>query len=113
MKPIPDNHRIFEHALITEISEEEYNIFIEAINKHEQIIIEDDEENEEPTPIIPEEPDISLEFIRSSKLQEMSYTCRTTIEAGFDLELRGETHHFSLDTQDQLNLISLSAMAQT
>jgi hypothetical protein len=43
----------------------------------------------------------------------MSYACRTTIEAGFDLELRGETKHFSLDTQDQLNLISLSAMAQT
>ena len=43
----------------------------------------------------------------------MSYTCRTTIENGFDIELRNETHHFSLDTQDQLNLISLSAMAQT
>jgi len=43
----------------------------------------------------------------------MSATCRNTIEHGFDLELRGEVHHFSLDTQDQLNLISLSAMAQT
>jgi len=34
------------------------------------------------------------------KLKEMSATCRRVIEAGFDLELRGETHHFSLDTQD-------------
>ena len=43
----------------------------------------------------------------------MSYLCRKVIEAGFDLELRGEIHHFSLSTQDQLNLISLSGMAQT
>ena len=39
--------------------------------------------------------------------------CRNTIEAGFDLELRGETKHFSLATQDQLNLMSLNVMAQT
>jgi len=43
----------------------------------------------------------------------MSNTCRHTIETGFDLELRNQNHHFSLVTQDQLNLISLSAMAQT
>ena len=35
----------------------------------------------------------------------MSAICRETIENGFDLELRGEEHHFSLDTQDQLNLM--------
>ena len=114
MKPIPDNHRVFQHALITQISEEEYNIFIDAINRQEEIIIEDDTEDEEPIQPIPtEDPDIALEYIRTAKLQEMSYTCRTTIENGFDIELRNETHHFSLDTQDQLNLISLSAMAQT
>ena len=43
----------------------------------------------------------------------MSNMCRTTIEAGFDLILRGETHHFSLTTQDQLNLMSLNLTAQT
>jgi hypothetical protein len=41
----------------------------------------------------------------------MSYICRTTIESGIDLEMRGEIKHFSLTTQDQLNLMSLSAMA--
>ena len=35
------------------------------------------------------------------------------IESGFDLDLRGETHHFSLTTQDQLNLMNLSTMIQT
>jgi len=51
--------------------------------------------------------------MKESKINEMSRICRQTIEAGFDLELRGETRHFSLSTQDQLNLISLSTMAQT
>jgi hypothetical protein len=54
-----------------------------------------------------------LEFIRSSKLNEMSHTCRTTIESGIDLEIRGEIKHFSLTTQDQLNLMSAQTMAQT
>jgi len=44
----------------------------------------------------------------------MSMTCRHIIEAGFDIELSDrEVHHFSLDTQDQLNLITLSALAET
>jgi len=41
----------------------------------------------------------------------MSYTCNKIIERGFDIELQGETHHFSLTVQDQLNLITLSSMA--
>ena len=57
--------------------------------------------------------EVSLDFIRSSKIQEMSAACRSTIENGFDLELRGQQLHFSLDTQDQLNLMSLGVMAQT
>jgi hypothetical protein len=51
--------------------------------------------------------------MRDTKINQMSKACRTTIESGFDLDLRGETHHFSLTTQDQLNLMSLSAIAQT
>lgn len=95
-----------------EIDKEEYEIYNYAIENNEII------EEEDPEIIIPpaqvDPADISsLEFIRTSKINEMSYTCRQTIENGFDLELRGETHHFSLDTQDQLNLITLSSMAQT
>jgi len=54
-----------------------------------------------------------LEYIRDSKISEMSLQCRKTIEAGVDVELRMETKHFSMDTQDQLNLMSLGVMAQT
>lgn len=116
MRPVQVSTLSYIEVLLIEITEEEYNTYVEAIAKNEEIIEEEEEEEE----VIPEEEIpgtseymISLNFIRSSKLQEMSHICRTTIENGFDLELRGEMHHFSLDTQDQLNLISLSAMAQT
>lgn len=99
---------------VTVITEEEYNIFMQAINNNETII-EDEDITEPPNyneeQVIPD--DGTLEFIRQSKIAEMSHQCRKTIEAGIDLELRGETRHFSLDTQDQLNLMSLGVMAQT
>ena len=98
---------------IIHTTKEEYDAIIEALKTEETIRIIDNEDE----PYIPDQTDpndiISLEFIRSSKLQEMSYACRTTIEAGFDLIIRGETHHFSLTTQDQLNLMNLNLMAQT
>ena len=99
-------------AMIIEIDEEEYNNYCLAIEKNEEIIIQQEA-------YIPQEyqinyvEEVSLDFIRSSKIQEMSAACRSTIENGFDLELRGQQLHFSLDTQDQLNLMSLGVMAQT
>ena len=108
-----DSQIPFTNVNIIEINKEEYDIYSEAIQKNEEIIVPDTTYTDVNTVIEEEVESPSIEFVRSSKLNEMSYACRTTIEAGFDLELRGETHHFSLDTQDQLNLISLSAMAQT
>ena len=104
-------------ASILPISEDEYKAFIHAFESNEEIAeIEEEEEmpnEEEQQPIDPIALD-SIEFIRSSKLKEVSYACRHTIESGFDIELSDkQMHHFSLDTQDQLNLITLSAMAET
>lgn len=112
MHPV-DTERAFIEAKIEEIDEEEYNILIQAIENNETIVIEDEEPQEYIRPVEDEAPDITLEYVRAGKLKEMSTTCRQIIESGFDIELRGEVHHFSLNTQDQLNLISLSAMAQT
>lgn len=114
MKPMnPNINQHFEIADITEISQEEYNSFSDAIRANKQIIVEDKiQEYVQPTIKLNIEEQ-GIDFIRSSKINEMSYACRKTIEAGFDLELRGETKHFSLATQDQLNLMSLSVMAQT
>ena len=112
MKPIKTNLYNYTMADISIIGEQEYNILAPI---SEPIPLDEGEE-------IPEEPivepvdvveEITIEYVRQAKIKEMSRACRTTIEAGFDLELRGETHHFSLDVQDQLNLISLSTMAQT
>ena len=112
MEPIKTNLYQYQIADIIEITEQEYNILAPI---SEPIPIEEDDD-------IPEEPvvesidpveEITIEYVRSSKLQEMSRICRTTIETGFDLIIRGETHHFSLTTQDQLNLMNLNVMAQT
>jgi len=69
-------------------------------------VIADDTKEEESAYVDPIDT-ASIDFIRSSKLTEMSYACRKAIEQGFDLILRGESHHFSLTTQDQLNLMNL------
>ena len=113
MKPMNSNISvIFEFATIKEITKEEYITFMRAIEQNQEIEdIDDIIPEPTPTPIIPD--DGSIAFIRSSKLSEVSYACRQTIEAGFDLVLRGETRHFSLTTQDQLNLMSLGTLAQT
>ena len=101
-------------ASFLQISKEEYDIFMAAIHNNEEIddLIDDDEPEESEIIIDPIEQE-TIDFIRSSKLKEMSYACRTTIEAGFDLDIHDEKQHFSLTTQDQLNLMSLGAMAQT
>lgn len=104
----------YTEALIIAIDEEEYNTLVEALYNNE--IIPNEDINDNP----PEEPDytdplaeLTLEFVKESKIKAMSYACRTTIENGFDLLLRGETHHFSLTTEDQLNLIGLQELAKT
>jgi hypothetical protein len=104
----------FIQVKVLQITEEEYHAFEHAFEVNDTIIYDRPEEEpiEDETIVDPVDEN-SIEFIRESKIAEMSAACRRTIENGIDLELRGEIHHFSLDTQDQLNLISLSAMAQT
>lgn len=113
MQPIPNNTQTYSRVEIKEITEEEYNALKIAAANHEQIIIEDEDDEPITVEIEDEIPDITVEYIREIKLKEMNSACRHAIELGFDLELRGATYHFSLSTQDQLNLMSLSAMAQT
>ena len=113
MVPVTTNHP-FTLAEITEITSLEYESLKEAIDNNEEIDINDDDDEEEPIPeVIDDEPNITLEYVREAKLKEMSTACKHTIEDGFDLIIRGETHHFSLTTQDQLNLMNLSTLAQS
>lgn len=96
-----------------EISEEEYQIFMEAIEQNHDL--PEDPDYDEPIIEPTEDPiDVaSVEFIRSSKINEMSRACRAAIEGGFDLAIHGKIKHFSLTTQDQINLMNLGTMAQT
>ena len=112
MQPIKTNVYRYEIADIVSIGEQEYNILVPAVETA-PVPVEEEEEEQVIIPPTNEADELTVEYVRASKLNQMSMTCHNVIEAGFDLELRGETKHFSLDTQDQLNLISLSAMAQS
>ena len=111
MQPIKTNLYSYEIADVIEIEEQEYNILAPI---SEPIPISDEDIPEEPViePVDPAE-EITIDYVRTAKLAEVSRACRETIEAGFDLILRGETYHFSLTTQDQLNLMGLGAMTAT
>ena len=102
----------FIAALVLEIDAEEYENLKHGLEVEEQMPYTRDETEEvAPRADINPHDTITLEFIRTSKINEMSRTCNQVIEAGFDIELGGKIEHFSLTTQDQLNLISLSSMA--
>lgn len=110
----------YEEVLIIGITKEEYDAFISAIKTNQEIEnnktqeeVEEEEMEREINSPVDNITETSLDFIRQSKISEMSLQCRKTIEAGVDVELRMETKHFSMDTQDQLNLMSLGVMAQT
>lgn len=106
--PPTSTHRDFSDATILPISKTEYDIYVPALEVGEVIEVEE----EIQTPSI-EELALDIEWMQNIKIEQMSKACRKTIENGFDIELRGETKHFSLNTQDQLNLMSLAQMAQT
>ena len=102
----------FEKAEITAIEEEEYDTLSEAIRRDEVISAE----LEEIVGIIPDvqeeigldETGYSVEYIREVKIKELQLECARAITDGFDIELSdGKNHHFSMSTQDQMNLNSL------
>ena len=102
---------IYDEVVISEISEEEYNVIAAAFEANKPVVeVEDKPEAEQPVEE-QEDTDITLEFVKKSKLEEISRACNSIITEGFDIILSDEeTHHFSLTTQDQLNLITLSTM---
>lgn len=67
----------------------------------------------EPTVQKPEEPTAEeiaaeLEARKSTKINNLSTICETTINAGTDITLtNGETHHFGYDSHDQANIAEM------
>lgn len=114
MQPIEYDIFEFENVSIIEITEEEYNELHVIMLEHNEIPVQ--YIITELPPLVSKIPDIeegvTVEYIKDLKINNMSAQCRQIIENGFDIILSdNESHHFSLDTQDQLNLITLSALA--
>ena len=63
--------------------------------------------------VIEEEKDTStIEFCREEKIKEMSQECNKMITGGVDIVLTdGESHHFDLTVEDQINLLGIAAQA--
>ena len=112
MVPVTTDKISYETIELIKIDENEYNILLDAIEKGEEIEIEQ-EQNEivETIPVIDTIETVTLEYLKETKISEMSSACNKIITRGFDIVLSdGYTYHFSLTTQDQLNLITLSSM---
>lgn len=65
----------------------------------------------EPEPAPDPEPyEPTLDELKQQKISEVSAACKDTIHAGVDVELpTGETEHFSLKEEDQINLFGKQA----
>ena len=50
---------------------------------------------------------VSLEDVKASKIKELSEQANTIITNGFDLDINGESKHFSLEVHDQQNITSI------
>lgn len=112
MVPLVTDDVPFEIADVIQISEMDYDILNEAIESGKDIEVDNSQDLPvEDSPIVEPEKEVTIEFVRESKIAEMSAVCNNTITNGFDMVLDdNSSHHFSLSVQDQLNLVSLSAM---
>lgn len=111
MKPITTDNLQYINVSVIEIDENEYQTLYQAIESGQEIPIEDDNTIVEDDVYIDPNEELTIEYVMNAKIREMSNICNTVITNGFDIVLSDEElHHFSLTTQDQLNLITLSTM---
>lgn len=96
---------------VIEINEQEYNTLKAAIDTDEEILVEEEPEEIYDDLYIEPLEEITVDYVKNQKIKEIRNMCNKLITDGFDVILSdGENHHFSLTTQDQLNLTTLSAM---
>lgn len=93
-------------ADVIRIEEDEYNCLCAAIESNEEIKFAE-EPVVEYEPIVDEIEELTIDYIRSAKLAELKCECNKAITEGFDMELGdGETRHFTLSMDDQINLLT-------
>lgn len=103
MEPVEGDSVI---ADVIRIEEDEYNCLLSAIESNEEIKFAD-EPVVEYEPVVNEVEELTVDYIRSAKLAELKHECNKAITEGFDMELGdGETRHFTLSMDDQINLLT-------
>lgn len=114
----PKENISYEKIDIIKITQQEYELLFNSLQVENELVdsslIEADIIDEKEQYGLETETELTTDYIRSVKLKEMSSICNKTITNGFDITLSdGDTYHFSLTTQDQLNLITLATMVES
>lgn len=96
----------YEIAEVIRIEKDEYDLLLKAVEINEEIVIEE-EPIVETEPVVIEEP--TIDFVRASKIAELKHDCNKAITNGIDVKLSdGETRHFSMSLEDQINLLTMA-----
>jgi hypothetical protein len=99
----------YEIADVIRIEKEEYDLLCKAVETNEEIVIEE-ESVVEIEPVVVENP--TIDYVRNSKILELKYHCNKAITNGVDIKLSdGETRHFSMSLEDQINLLTMAYLA--
>lgn len=99
----------YEIADVIRIEKDEHDLLCKAVETNEEIAIEE-EYIVEPEPIVVEEP--TIDYVRSSKIAKLKSDCNKAITNGVDIKLSdGETRHFSMSLEDQINLLTMAYLS--
>ena len=99
----------YEVADVIRIEKDEYDLLLNAVEANEGILIEE-EPIVETEQVVIEEP--TVDYVRASKISELKYYCNQEITNGVDVKLSdGETRHFSMSLEDQINLLTMAYLA--
>ena len=110
MWPETTNSVRYEVADVIRIEKDEYDLLLQAIETNEEIAIEEEPIFEIEQPIVIENP--TIDYVRSSKISELKRDCNKTITNGIDVKLSdGETRHFSMSLEDQINLLTMAYLS--
>lgn len=108
---------MYPAADVIAINEAEYNTIREATANGEDYVEKEEFEDNLIESIEAsndaEYIQVTMDYLKQVKIQEMSNACSKCIQDGFDTVLSdGQIAHFSLTAQDQLNFITLTNMIQ-
>lgn len=107
MLPVTVDKDQYQIAEVKEIAEDQFTMLYDAMKSGTEIQEPLDDNDDEKAPDIDSDEQMTIDYIMNAKINEMRADCNKTITSGFDEKLSdGQTYHFTLTLQDQLNLIT-------